>query len=338
MSRTVAILGATGLVGRTMLALLEERDFPCETVRLLASERSAGRTQRFRGRDVPVEAVHQGAFTGAEVALFAVENPLAQQWAPVARAEGAVVVDNSSAFRYDPAVPLVVPEVNGALLASRPTLIANPNCSAAPLVMALAALRGLGTLRSVVASTYQSVSGAGSEAVADLEAGLRAGLDGPVPRRPDGSPAFAFNCIPHIDRFESNDYSREEMKVVWEARRILDLPELPVSVTAVRVPVRVGHCASVHARYDRAIDPAAARQALAGFPGLRVVDDPASARYPMPLDAEGIDDVLVGRVRRDLADPHGIVLWIASDNLRKGAALNAVQIAERVVGAPAAAR
>jgi len=321
-----------------MLALLEERAFPCDSVRLLASERSAGRAQRFRGHDVTVEAVRAGAFAGAEVALFAVENPLAQQWAPVAQAEGAVVVDNSSAFRYDPAVPLVVPEVNGALLAARPTLIANPNCSAAPIVMALAALRRLAALQSLVVSTYQSVSGAGAEAVEMLEAGLRAGLSGPVPRRPDGGPPFAFNCIPHIDRFEPGDYTREEMKVVWEARRILELPQLPVSVTAVRVPVRVGHCASVHARFDRPVEPADARAALAAFPGVRVVDDPAASRYPMPLEAAGEDDVLVGRIRRDLAEPNGLVMWIASDNLRKGAALNAVQIAERIVGAPAAAR
>lgn len=335
MSRTVAILGATGLVGRTMLALLEERAFPCDNVRLLASERSTGRTLPFRGGELVVDVVRPDAFADVEVALFAVENPLASQWAPQARAAGAVVVDNSSAHRYDDAVPLIVPEVNGALLAARPTLIANPNCSAAPIVMALAALRGLGVLRSLVVSTYQSVSGAGSEAIVELERGLRAGLDGPVPTRLDGRPAFAFNCIPHIDRFEPNGYTREEMKVVWETRKILSLPELPVSVTAVRVPVRVGHSASVHARFDRPVDPTVARAAFAAFPGLSVVDDPGAERYPMPLDAAGRDDVLVGRIRADLTDPDGLVFWVVSDNLRKGAALNAVQIAERIVGAPA---
>lgn len=336
-SRTVALLGATGLVGRTMLGLLEERAFPCDSVRLLASERSAGTVVRFRGREVAVEPVREGAFRGAAVALFAVDNALARQWAPVAMAEGATVIDNSSAHRYDDDVPLVVPEVNGALLATGPALIANPNCSAAPVVMVLAALRPLATLQSLVVSTYQSVSGAGSEALAELDSGLRAGLDGPVPRREGGGPAFAFNCIPHIDRFEDNDYTREEMKVVWETRKILGLPSLPVSVTAVRVPVRVGHSASVHARFDRPVDPGAARAAAAAFPGIEVADEPAAARYPMPLDVAGRDPVVVGRIRRDLADPNGLVMWIVSDNLRKGAALNAVQIAERIVGAPAAA-
>ncbi len=337
MSRTVAILGATGLVGRTMLRLLEERAFPCESVRLFASERSAGEPLAFRGAELRVEPVNEGCFRGVEVALFAVDNSQAQRWAPIARAEGAIVIDNSSAYRYDDAVPLVVPEVNGELLDARPTLIANPNCSAAPIVMVLAALRPLGTLKSLVVSTYQSVSGAGSEALTDLENGLRAGLEGEVPSRSEGRPAFAFNCIPHIDRFETNGYTREEMKVVWEARRILAMPDLPVSVTAVRVPVRIGHSASVHATFDRPIDPDVAREAARRFPGLEVVDDPDSARYPMPLGAAGLDVVQVGRIRRDLAHPNGLVLWVVSDNLRKGAALNAVQIAERIVGTPAVA-
>lgn len=338
MSRTVALLGATGLVGRTMLRLLEERAFPCESVRLLASERSSGMTMRFRGQEVSVQPVRDGAFRGAEVALFAVKNELAASWAPVARREGAVVVDNSSAFRYDDAVPLVVPEVNGGLLEARPTLIANPNCSAAPVVLALAALRPLGELRSLIVSTYQSVSGAGSEAVVELEAGLRAGLDGDVPPLAGGRAPYAFNCVPQIDRFEDNGYTREEMKVVWETRKILALPRLPVSVTAVRVPVRVGHSACVHARFDRPVEPRAARECLARFPGLEVRDDPATFLYPTPLEVAGRDAVVVGRVRRDIADANGLVMWIVSDNLRKGAALNAVQIAERVVGAAPVAR
>ena len=338
MSRTVALLGATGLVGRTMLRLLEERAFPCESVRLLASERSSGSTMRFRGQDLHVEPVREGHFRGVEVALFAVQNEWAARWAPIAQREGAIVVDNSSAFRYDDAVPLVVPEVNGSLLESRPTLIANPNCSAAPVVMALAALRPLGELQSLVVSTYQSVSGAGSEALAELEAGLRAGLDGDVPPLSGGRAPFAFNCVPQIDRFEDNGYSREEMKVVWETRKILGLPRLPVSVTAVRVPVRIGHSASVHARYDRPVEPSAAREHLARFPGIEVQDDPAAALYPTPLGVAGKDPVMVGRIRRDLADANGVVMWIVSDNLRKGAALNAVQIAERVVGAAPVAR
>lgn len=338
MSRTVAILGATGLVGRSMLALLEARDFPCDQVRLLASPRSAGVELPFRGRSVPVEAVSAAGFAGVEIALFAVKNPIAQQWSSVAREAGAAVIDNSSAYRYDPDVPLVVPEVNGQLLDTRPTLVANPNCSAAPLVMALAALRDEARLARLVVSTYQSVSGAGIDALTQLETGLRAGLAAAVPERTHGQPTYAFNCIPQIDRFEDNGYTREEMKVVWETRRILALPDLPVSVTAVRVPVRVGHSAAVHATFDSPVAPERARALWAAFPGIEVVDDPATGRYPMPLDAAGRDPVFVGRARTDLTDANGLVFWVVSDNLRKGAALNAVQIAERWIGAPASTR
>ena len=339
MSRTVAILGASGLVGRTMLALLEERAFPLDHVRLLASPRQSGRTLRFRGAEVPVEPVSAEAFRDVQIALFAVKNPIAQQWAPVAREAGACVIDNSSAYRYDAAVPLVVPEVNGELLDSRPTLVANPNCSAAPIVVALAPLHALGGLRRLVVATYQSVSGAGSAALGDLESGMRAAAGGaPPPRLEGGRPPYALNCIPHIDAFQDNGYTREEMKVAWETRKILGLPELPVSVTAVRVPVRVGHSAAVHATFERPISPAAAREAWAAFPGLEVADDPAALRYPMPLDVAGRDPVIVGRARTDLAEPNTLAFFVVSDNLRKGAALNAIQIAERWLGAPAGVR
>ncbi len=338
MSRTVAILGATGLVGRSMLALLEERDFPCDQIRLLASPRSSGSILRFRGQDVPVEAVSESGFKDVFMALFAVKNPIAQQWAGPAQAAGAVVIDNSSAYRYDEGVPLVVPEVNGHLLDRHPTLVANPNCSAAPIVMALGALQAESRIERLVVSTYQSVSGAGIDALVQLEDGVRAGLTGPVQKREGGLPAFAFNCIPQIDRFEDNGYTREEMKVVWETRRILARPDLPVSVTAVRVPVRIGHSAAIHASFERPIPLERARQLWADFPGIEVVDDPANARYPMPLDAAGHDPVYIGRLRQDLTDPRGLVFWVVSDNLRKGAALNAVQIAERWLRAPASAQ
>ena len=338
-SRTVAILGATGQVGRTTLALLEERKFPADHVRLLASPGSAERTLLFRGAQVPVQAVGPGAFDGVDVALFAVKNPIAKHWSGPARAAGAVVIDNSSAYRYDDAVPLIVPEVNGALLDARPTLIANPNCSAAPLVIALAALRPAGTLRKLLVATYQSVSGAGSAALEELERGVRAGLDGAVPPpRADGGPPFAFNCIPQIDRFEENGYTREEMKVVWETRKILGMPALPVTVTAVRVPVRVGHSAAVHAWFDRPVDPDRARELWRAAPGIEVADDPARMVYPTPLAVAGRDPVIVGRVRADLMEPDGLAFFIVSDNLRKGAALNAVQIAERWLAAPAGTR
>ena len=329
MSRRVAILGATGLVGQTMLRVLEQRDFPTEAPLLLASEAS-GRTLRFRGRDLPVQAVSAKAFDGIEIAFFAVANPIAEQWAPAAQSAGARVVDNSSAHRYIDAVPLVVPEVNGALLDSQPTLVANPNCSTIAIVMALAPLARVARLERVTAATYQSVSGGGLEPLAELESGIRAGLDGPPPPRAGGLAPFAFNVVPHIDKFESNGYAREEMKIVWETRKILGLPGLPVTATAVRVPVRVGHSAVINARFDRAIEPDEARALWRSFPGVEVVDDPGRNRYPTPLAAEGRDEVLVGRARRDISQPLALEFFVASDNLRKGAALNAVQIAEEL--------
>jgi aspartate-semialdehyde dehydrogenase len=338
-SRTVAILGATGQVGRTTLAVLEERAFPLDRLRLLASPGSrSGRTVRFRGAEVPVEPVTAEAFRGVDIALFAVKNPIALEWSGPAQAAGAVVIDNSSAYRYDDRVPLVVPEVNGELLDARPTLVANPNCSAAPIVVALAALRPAGALKKLVVSTYQSVSGAGTAALAELERGVRAGLEGAVPPREDGGAPFAFNCVPQIDRFEDNGYTREEMKVVWETRKILGLPGLPVTVTAVRVPVRIGHGASVHAYFDRPVTPDAARELWRAFPGLEVADDPAHMVYPTSLAVAGRDPVIVGRARVDLMEPNGLAFYLVSDNLRKGAALNAVQIAERWIQAPAGTR
>ena len=242
------------------------------------------------------------------------------------------VVDNSSAFRYVDSIPLVVPEINGALLDARPSLVANPNCSTIAIVMALAPLARVATIERVVVSTYQSASGAGSQALEELEAGIRAGLDGPPPPRPGGAPPFAFNVIPQIDRFEANGYSREEMKVVWETRKILGLPDLLVTATAVRVPVRVGHAAAVNVQFARPFEPDEARALWSRTPGILVVDDPGAGRYPMPLEAAGRDEVLVGRARRDLSHPRGLEFFVASDNLRKGAALNAVQIAERMLG------
>ena len=336
MSRAVAILGATGLVGRTTLRILEERGFPLDELRLLASERSADRAMRFRGRDVVVRPVSPDAFAGVDLALFATSAELSRQWAPIATAAGARVVDYSSAFRLDPEVPLVVPEVNGALLDARPRLVANGNCVAIPLVLVLHALEPLGRLERVVLASYQSVSGAGQEALDELERGIRGGLEGPPPPRSDGRPAFAYNVVPHIDRFDAEGWTGEERKIVNETRRMLSRPDLVVTPTSVRVPVRVGHSAAVVARFDRAVEPAAALAAWASAPGVRVVDEPARERYPMPLEAEGEDDVLVGRVRRDAGDPRELVFFFASDNLRKGAALNAVQIAERLAGHPLA--
>jgi len=336
LSRAVAILGATGLVGRTTLRILEERRFPLDELRLLASERSADRAMSFRGRDVAVRPVTVEAFAGVELALFATSAELSRQWAPIATAAGAHVVDNSSAFRLEPDVPLVIPEVNGGLLDARPRLVANGNCVAIPLALTLHALGTLGRLESVVLASYQSVSGAGQEALDELERGIRGGLDGAPPPRADGGAPFAYNVLPHVDRFDAEGWTGEERKIVNETWRMLSRPDLPITPTSVRVPVRVGHSAAVVARFDRAVDPAAARAAWGSAAGVRVVDEPARERYPTPLEVAGEDDVLVGRVRRGAADPCELVFFFASDNLRKGAALNAVQIAERLAGLPLA--
>ena len=336
-SRCVAVLGATGLVGRTILRVLEERRYPVTELRPLASD-GGGRSVTAFGREWPVTGVNERSFDGVDIALFASANAISQQWAPIARAAGARVIDNSSAFRYDDHVPLVVPEVNAHALAGDPTLIANPNCSTIAIVVALAPLARAAGLVALEVATYQSVSGAGSDAVAELERGIRGGLDGPPPRRTDGGPSFAYNVVPQIDRFEHNGYSREEMKVAWETRKILELPDLPVAATAVRVPVRVGHAAHVSAVFERPVSPDEARRLWSEFPGMKVVDDPARGLFPTPLDADGIDDVLVGRAREHLVHRNGLLFFVCSDNLRKGAATNAVQIAQALEDQGAGAR
>jgi aspartate-semialdehyde dehydrogenase len=338
MSGCVAVVGATGLVGRTMLAILAERHVPLTELRLFASPRTSGRTLDFRGRAEPVRELTDTCFHGVDLVLFAAGNTVSERWAPVAVAAGAKVVDNSSAFRYRDEIPLVVPEINGAWLHALPPLVANPNCSTIAVVMALAPLARAAALQRVWVATYQSVSGGGAAALEDLERGIRSGLEGDPPLRAGGAAPFAFNVVPQIAAFEDNGYTREEMKIVWETRKILDLPGLPVSATAVRVPVRVGHAAAVRAEFDRPITPDEARVLWRSFPGLEVVDEPLSGRYPTPLQAAGRDAVLVGRARRDLTDARGLEFFVASDNLRKGAALNAVQIAEVLLAREAAAR
>ena len=338
MSGCIAVVGATGLVGRTMLAVLAERQLPCSELRLFASGRVPGRTHPWKGRPVPVRELANGCFDGAEIVLFAAGNPVSETWAPRAVESGARVVDNSSAFRYRVEIPLVVPEINGDELDALPALVANPNCSTIAIVMALAPLTRIARLTRLWTATYQSVSGAGGRALDELEKGIRAGLDGSPPLREGNAPPFAFNVVPQIAAFEDNGYTREEMKIVWESRKILRIPELPVSATAVRVPVRVGHGAVVRAEFDRVVEPDEARSHWRSFPGLEVVDDPSAGRYPTPLEAEGRDAVLVGRARRAVDDPRALEFFVASDNLRKGAALNAVQIAEVLLAREAARR
>lgn len=330
----VAVVGATGVVGTEALAILEQRAFPVGELRLFASGRSAGVEMPFRGRPVKVENLALADFRGIDVVLSAPGASVSREFAPRATAAGAVVVDKSSAFRMDPAVPLVVPEVNGDLLDARPTLVSSPNCSTIPLVLLLWPLHQEFGLRRVVVSTYQAVSGAGKAAGDELINQCVAMLS----HRPMEVKAFphqmAFNVLPHVETFEpaGGGYSTEELKIIAEARKVMALPDLRLTATATRVPVLNGHSESINVEFETPVTPEAIRDLLAAAPGVRVVDDPVAGVYPMPLDASGRDEVLVGRIRRDESVDSGANLWLASDNLRKGAALNAVQIAERLFG------
>ena len=328
----VAVVGATGAVGTEMLAVLARRRFPVRELVALASSRSEGRTVPFGDQSVVVRRATPEAFAGVDLALFSAGASRSRALAPAARAAGAIVVDNSSAFRMDPDVPLVVPEINGELLRDRPGLVANPNCAAIILTMAVAPLRALGTIRRIVVSTYQSASGAGARAMAELIEQTRGYLAGDEPAPAVFRWPIAFNLFSHNAPIEANGFNGEENKVMAETRKILDAPDLPVAATCVRVPVLRAHVESVLVGFDRPIDEQTAREVLARAPGLRVVDDRAANHFPMPREASGIDEVLVGRIRRDLDDSTVLHLLVAGDQLLKGAALNAVQIAERLVG------
>jgi aspartate-semialdehyde dehydrogenase len=331
LSLKVAILGATGAVGSEMVRVLDTRQFPVAELRPLATSRSAGRPVNFRGKSIETLEVDARSFDGIDYALFAAGADASRIWAPIARKAGATVIDNSNAFRYDDDVPLVVPEVNAQALAQAKGLVANPNCSTIQLVLVLKPLAALAPIERVTVATYQSVSGTGADALLELDAQVKADAEGRAAEAAIYPHPIAFNVLPQIDDFQENGYSREEMKLVWESRKILGLPDLRLSATAVRVPVRIGHSEAVTIDFARAVSPDEARTALATAPGVRVVDDPEHRAYPMPLDAAGGDDALVGRIRRDLSHDRGLVLFIACDNLRKGAALNAVQIAETLV-------
>ena len=329
----VAVAGATGAVGEVMLQVLEERKFPVRRIKLLASERSVGKTLSFSGETVKVELLTAGAFAGVDVALFSAGASRSKEFAPAAWKSGAVVVDNSSAFRMDPEVPLVVPEINPHAIAqyAKKGIIANPNCTTIVTLMALAPLYRYSRIRRVVASTYQAVSGAGAMALEEFKQQVRAWVKGePMPVAVFAY-QIAFNVIPHIDVFQENGYTKEEMKLVHETRKILEDDRILISPTTVRVPVFTAHSVSVHVETEAKITPAKARELCAAFPGLQVQDDPANKQYPMPLFAAGKDDCYVGRIREDLAVENGLNLWVCGDQLRKGAALNAVQIAERLI-------
>lgn len=332
----IAVVGATGLVGERMIKVLEERKFPVGRLLPLASEGSAGKKVRFGGKDVAVEKLGRDSFKDIDIALFSAGGDVSLAYAPLAVKAGAVVIDNTAAFRMDPKVPLVVPEVNGHVIASLKSeaihiagdcrvaqgaprndkpgfIIANPNCSTIQLVCVLKPIHDAARIKRVVVSTYQSVSGAGKEALEKLNAG--------------GAP-FAFNCVPQIDVFTDNGYTKEEMKVVNETKKILGDSSINVTCTAVRVPVRVGHSESVNIETEKKLSVAEVRAILGKMPNIIIIDEPSKGRYPMPVDCEERDEVFVGRIREDISAANGIECWIVSDNLRKGAATNAVQIAE----------
>ena len=325
---TVAILGATGAVGQELLTLLEERSFPLKQLRLLASPRSAGQTVVFKGQTLTVEPVSAEALAGVDVVLASAGGSVSRQWAPVAVEQGAVVIDNSSAFRMDPAVPLVVPEVNPQAALTHQGIIANPNCTTILLTLALAPLAAMRPLRRVVVSTYQSASGAGARAMEELRQLSRTVLDGGEARSEVLPHSLAFNLFLHNSPLQANGYCEEELKMLNETRKIMQLPELSLSATCVRVPVLRAHSEAVNIEFEAPLSVAEARAALAQAPGVELIEDFETNRFPMPTDVTGRDPVAVGRIRQDLSHPQALELWLCGDQIRKGAALNAVQIAE----------
>jgi aspartate-semialdehyde dehydrogenase len=328
---SVAILGATGRVGQELLKVLEERNFPISELRLLASARSKDLTIEFKGKKYPVQEPSAEAFKGIDVVLASAGAEISEKLSPLAVQQGAVVIDNSNAFRMDPSVPLVVPEVNGEALKNHKGIIANPNCSTSQLVPPLKQLHELAGLKRVIVPTYQSVSGAGKEAMDELEQQTRAIVQGTDYAPQVFQKQISFNLIPHIDKFLDNGYTKEEMKVVQETRKILDLPNLPVTCTAVRVPVMVSHSEAVTVDLEKKVSVEQVREALANSPIIEIWDDPSKGHYPTPLEAAGQDPVYVGRIRVDTSSENGINFWVVADNLRIGAALNAVRIAEYLV-------
>lgn len=334
----VAVVGATGLVGEMMINVLEERAFPVSQLFPLASNRSLGRSVSFRGRNHPVSELSGFDFAQCDLALFSAGAAVSREHAPRAVAAGCIVIDNTSEFRYQDSVPLVVPEVNPQTLAGfgASGIIANPNCSTIQLVVALKPLHDEARLERVEVATYQSVSGAGREAVEELARQSIAVLSGKGPARAHGgAKPLAFNCVPHIDVFQENGYTREEMKIVWETRKILGEPQLRVNATAVRVPVFYGHSEVVHLETAQPLSAGRARELLKNAPGITVLDEHRPGGYPTATtEAANRDTVYVGRIREDLAPDRGLNLWIVADNVRKGAATNSVQIAEALARRP----
>ena len=327
----VAVVGVTGAVGQTTLKLLEERKFPVRELRAFASARSAGKTVTFKGETVTVQAVGPEAFKGVELALFSAGSDQSKEYAPLAVKAGAIVIDKSNAFRMEPHVPLVVPEINPHAVKGHQGILACPNCTTIVTVMPLKPLHDVGRLRRVIATSYQAVSGAGVNGVEELRTQTLQWARGEAITPRFFQHQIAFNLIPHIDKFADNGYTGEEIKLVNEVRKILEVPDLPVSPTTVRVPVFTTHSVAVNAETERKVSRERAREAFSTFPGLRLWDEPSENRYPMPVVVEGQDDCYVGRIREDLSQANTLNFWVVGDQLRKGAALNGIQIAELLI-------
>jgi aspartate-semialdehyde dehydrogenase len=329
----VAVAGATGAVGQTMIKVLEERNFPVGEIRFLASERSEGKELSFKAEKIRVRKLDHDSFDGVDIAIFSAGGDRSLTFAPSAARAGAVVVDNSNAWRMDPEIPLVVPEVNPHAVSGYKAkgIIANPNCSTIQMVVALKPLYDYARIKRVVVSTYQAVSGSGQKAIVELEDQVKSWAEGRTLESRVYPHQIAFNCLPHIDVFMDNGYTREEMKMVNETRKIMEDPEIQVSATAVRVPVFYSHSEAVNVEFEQKISADKARELLSRAPGIKVIDDPFQNAYPLALDAEGQDLTLVGRIREDISQANGLDFWVVADNIRKGAATNAVQIAEVLV-------
>jgi aspartate-semialdehyde dehydrogenase len=314
-----------------MIRMLEERSFPVRRIKLLASERSVGKRLKFRGEEVPVEQLTKGSFKGVEIALFSAGADRSREFAHAAVADGAVVIDNSSAFRMDDGVPLVVPEINPEKIKEHKGIIANPNCSTIIMVVPIYPLHKAAKIKRIVVATYQAVSGTGAKAIEELKEQVPLALAGKPVHPKVYTYQIAFNLFPHVDVFQPNGYTKEEMKMVNETRKIIGDYSIMVSATTVRVPVFRAHSESVNVQFHRKLSAAEARQILSRAPGVKVVDDPGKLRYPMPIEATGQGDVLVGRIREDISQENGLEMFVSGDQLLKGAALNAVQIAERLL-------
>ncbi len=327
----VAIVGATGMVGQEFIKVLEQRSFPMDSIELLASDRSAGKKMFVNHHELVVKETTPESFKKIDIALFSAGSETSRYFSPIAAQSGAVVIDNSSAFRMDPKVPLVVPEINAEDIKRHKGIIANPNCSTIQMVVALSPLHKVNAIKRLVAATYQAVSGTGSAAVEELTEQSKQVLDGQTTVPHVYPHQIAFNILPEIDVFLDNDYTKEEWKMVEETKKIMHAPDIAISAVCVRVPVFIGHSEALHIEFSQPMAPDEARRILAQAPGIKILDDPAISLYPQPWSAAGTDEVFVGRIHRDASHPNGLVMWVVADNLRKGAALNAVQIAEEMV-------